>query len=80
MIHGLFLPHRPRWKGQGILAWPCPCPIEVAYNIVQQASTDPDLTCTGVRSVLEPIWAQGSLATTDSLDLVFPSDEEFLRH
>jgi hypothetical protein len=25
--------------------------------------------------VLEPIWAQGSLTDTDSLDLVFPSDE-----
>jgi hypothetical protein len=24
---------------------------------------------------LEPIWAQGSLANTDSLDLVLPSDE-----
>jgi hypothetical protein len=28
--------------------------------------------------VLEPTWAQGSLATTDSLDLVFPSDEVIL--
>jgi hypothetical protein len=25
--------------------------------------------------LLEPIWAQGSLATTDSLDLVLPSDK-----
>jgi hypothetical protein len=46
------------------------------YSIVQQASTDPDLTpAQELDPVLEPIWAQGSLATTDSLDLVFPSDE-----
>jgi hypothetical protein len=29
--------------------------------------------------LLEPIWAQGSLATTDSLDLVFPSDEAVIK-
>jgi hypothetical protein len=28
--------------------------------------------------LLEPIWAQGSLATTDSLDLVLPSDEAMI--
>jgi hypothetical protein len=28
--------------------------------------------------VLEPIWAQGSLADTDSLDLVLPSDEDII--
>jgi hypothetical protein len=63
-----------------ILAWPCPCLIvEFAYNIVQQALADPDLTLAQeLDPVLEPIWAQGSLATTDSLDLVFPSDEAIL--
>jgi hypothetical protein len=50
--------------------------VEVAYSIVQQASADPDLTpAQELDPVLEPIWAQGSLTTTDSLDLVFPSDE-----
>jgi hypothetical protein len=49
---------------------------EVAYSIVQQASADPDLTpAQELDPVLEPIWAQGSPTTTDSLDLVFPSDE-----
>jgi hypothetical protein len=49
---------------------------EVVYSIVQQASMDPDLTpAQELDLVLEPIWAQGSLANTDSLDLVFPSDE-----
>jgi hypothetical protein len=53
--------------------------IEVAYSIVQQASVDPDLTpAPELDPVLEPAWAQGSLATTDSLDLVFPSDEAIL--
>jgi hypothetical protein len=28
--------------------------------------------------VLEPIWAQGSLADTDSLDVVLPSDEAII--
>jgi hypothetical protein len=52
---------------------------EVAYSIVQQASADPDLTpAPELDPVLEPIWAQDSLATTDSLDLVFPSDEAIL--
>jgi hypothetical protein len=49
---------------------------EVVYSIVQQASADPDPTpAQELDSVLEPIWAQGSLTYTDSLDLVFPSDE-----
>jgi hypothetical protein len=66
-------------RDKGILAWPCPCLTEVAYSIVQQASTDPDLTpAQELDPVLEPIWAQGSLANTDSLDLVFPSDEVIL--
>jgi hypothetical protein len=54
-----------------------PLPVaEVAYSLVQQASTNPDLTPAQELDPLpEPIWAQGSLATTDSLDLVLPSDE-----
>jgi hypothetical protein len=49
---------------------------EVAYSIVQQASADPDPTpAQELDPVLEPTWAQGSLTDTDSLDLVFPSDE-----
>jgi hypothetical protein len=49
---------------------------EVAYSIVQQAFVDPDPTpAKELDPVLEPIWAQGSLADTDSLDLVFPSDK-----
>jgi hypothetical protein len=37
---------------------------EVAYNIVQQTSANPDLTPPQeLDPVLEPIWAQGSLAT-----------------
>jgi hypothetical protein len=52
---------------------------EVAYSLVQQvqkASTNIDPTPTQeLDPLLEPIWAQGSLANTDSLDLVFPSDE-----
>jgi hypothetical protein len=52
---------------------------EVAYSIVQQASTDPDPTpAQELDPVFEPTWAQGSLATTDSLDLVFPSDEAII--
>jgi hypothetical protein len=52
---------------------------EVAYSLVQQASTNPDLTPAQELDPLpEPIWAQGSLATTDSLDLVLPSDEEVI--
>jgi hypothetical protein len=52
---------------------------EVVYSIVQQDSAIPDLTPTlELDPVLKPAWAQGSLATTDSLDLVFPSDEAIL--
>jgi hypothetical protein len=51
----------------------------VVYNIIQQASIDPDLTpAHELDPVLEPIWAQGSLVTIDPLDLVFPSDEAIL--
>jgi hypothetical protein len=49
---------------------------EVAYSLVQQASANPDLTpAQELDPLLEPIWAQGSLANVDSLDLVFPSNE-----
>jgi hypothetical protein len=49
---------------------------EVAYSLVQQASADTDLTSAQeLDPLLEPIWAQGSLANTDSLDLVLPYDE-----
>jgi hypothetical protein len=52
---------------------------EVAYNIFQQASVNPDLTPSQeLDPVLEPIWAQYSLATQDYLDLVLPSDEVIL--
>ena len=49
---------------------------EVAYSLVQQASAIPDLTLVqDLDPPLEPIWAQGSLTNTDSLDLVLPSNE-----
>ena len=49
---------------------------EVVYSLVQQtlANTDPT-PAQEFDPVQEPIWAQGYLAGTDSLDLVFPSDE-----
>jgi hypothetical protein len=46
------------------------------YSLVQQASANPDPTpAQELDPLLEPIWAQGSLANIDSLDLVLPSDE-----
>jgi hypothetical protein len=52
---------------------------EVAYSIVQQASVDPDPTPTQeLVLVFVPTWAQGSLATTNSLDLVLPFDEAII--
>jgi hypothetical protein len=52
---------------------------EVAYPLVQQASANLDPTpAQDFDPLLEPIWAQGSLSNTDSLDLVFPSDEEVI--
>jgi hypothetical protein len=49
---------------------------EVAYSIIHQAFIDPELTIAQeLDPMLKPIWAQGSLADTDSLDLVFPLDE-----
>jgi hypothetical protein len=50
--------------------------VEVAYSYVQQASANPNPTpAQELDPLLEPIWAQGSLATTDSLDLILPSDK-----
>jgi hypothetical protein len=52
---------------------------EAVYFLVQQASSDTDLTpAQELDPIPEPIWAQGSLATTDSLDLVLPSDEAII--
>ena len=52
---------------------------EVAYSIIQRASVDPDPTLAQeLDPVLEPIWAQGSLADTNSLYLVLPSDEAII--
>jgi hypothetical protein len=52
---------------------------EVAYSIIRQAPTDPDPTLAQeLDPGLEPIWAEGSLADTDSLDLVLPSDEAII--
>jgi hypothetical protein len=48
----------------------------VAYSLVQQASANPDpIPAQELDPPLESIWAQGSLANIDSLDLVLPSDE-----
>jgi hypothetical protein len=50
--------------------------VEVAYSLVQQASASTNTTPPQeLNPPLEPIWAQGSLTVTDSLDLVLPSDE-----
>jgi hypothetical protein len=52
---------------------------KVVYSLVHQDFTDPDPTPTQeLDPILEPIWAQGSLTDTDSLDLVLPSDEEII--
>jgi hypothetical protein len=52
---------------------------EVAYSLVQQTSTHTDpAPAQELDPLLEPIWAQGSLAHTNSLDLVFPSDEAII--
>jgi hypothetical protein len=53
--------------------------VEVAYSLVQQASTNPDPTpVQELDPILEPIWAQGSLVDTNYLDLVLPSDEAIM--
>jgi hypothetical protein len=50
--------------------------IEVAYSIVQKASTDPDMTLAQeLDPFLEPIWDQGFLVNTNSLYLILPLDE-----
>jgi hypothetical protein len=50
--------------------------VEAVYSLVQQASVDTDPT---PAQELDPIpytiWAQGSLADTNSLDLVFPLEK-----
>jgi hypothetical protein len=49
---------------------------EVEYSLVQQASIDTDPTpAQELDLILEPISNQDSLTDTDSLDLVFPSNE-----
>jgi hypothetical protein len=53
---------------------------EVACSLVHQASSNTDLThAQQLDPLLEPIWAQGSLANIDSLDLVLPSDEAIIK-
>jgi hypothetical protein len=53
---------------------------KVVYSLFQQASANPDQTpAQELDPLLEPIWAQGSLATTDSLDLVLPSNKEVIK-
>ena len=53
---------------------------EVAYSLVQQASANSDPTpAQELDPLLEPIWAQDSLVDTDSLDLVFSSDEAVIK-
>jgi hypothetical protein len=52
---------------------------EVSYSIVQQDSAILDLTLSReLDPVLKPTWAQGSFTDTYYLDLVFPSDEDFI--
>jgi hypothetical protein len=52
---------------------------EVVYSVVQQALADPDpALAQELDSNLEPIWAQDSLTTTNSLDLVLPYDEAII--
>jgi hypothetical protein len=52
---------------------------KATYSLVQQASADTDpITAQELDPIPEPIWAQGSLTDTDSLDLVFPSDEAII--
>jgi hypothetical protein len=49
---------------------------EFSYSIIQRASTDLDpILSQELDAVLEPIWAQGSLFDTDSLNLFFPLNE-----
>jgi hypothetical protein len=53
---------------------------EVAYSLVHKALANPDPTpAQELDPLLEPIWAQGSLANVDSLDLVLPFDEVVIK-
>jgi hypothetical protein len=55
-------------------------PRSVVYSLVQQDLADIDPTPTQeLDPTLEPIWAQGSLTDTDSLDLVLPYDEAVIK-
>ena len=64
--------------GQAGMATPLST-AEVAYSLVQQASTTPDpIPAQELDPLLEPIWAQDSLVNIDSLDLVLPSDEAII--
>jgi hypothetical protein len=67
-------------EGVGNLGMDMPLSVaEVAYIIVQRASTNPYSTSPHeLDLVLDPIWAQESSATYDPLDLLFPSDEVIL--
>jgi hypothetical protein len=52
---------------------------KVAYSMVHQTSATPDpIPAQELDPLLEPIWAQDSLVNTDSLDLVFSSDEAII--
>jgi hypothetical protein len=61
-------------EGIGNLGMAIPLSMtEVAYNIIQQASTNPDpAPSQELDPVLEPVWAQ------DPLELVLPSNEVIL--
>jgi hypothetical protein len=53
--------------------------VEEAYSLFQQALADTDPTPTQQLDLIpDPIWAQGSLVGTDSLDLVLPLDEAII--
>jgi hypothetical protein len=66
--------------GTGYSGMSMPLPsYEVLYSLVQQASTNTNPTpAQEFDPLLEPIWAQGSLTHTDSLDLVLSSDEAII--
>jgi hypothetical protein len=64
--------------GQAGMATPLSA-TEIAYSLVQQASATPDPILTPeLDPLLEPIWAQYSPVNTDSLDLVFSSNEAII--
>jgi hypothetical protein len=54
---------------------------EVAYQAIQQATTDPDQTPTITEEddlFPEPIWAQNSSNSQDCLDIILPSYEAII--